>query len=270
MRILLAPLFLLLFVQAALAQYSQTATSNGATMRVGYLPPTSNGSIQAVLEINLEPEWITYWREPGAFGIPPQISLADPTQGQVSEIYYPIPKKIIVSGGVDIAYDEPVKIPFTVKLVGGQKANPVDLNVLIGVCHNICIPFQSTFTIDTSISVKDPAVVAAIDQAMNTLPDTPKPDFRVNSVAFTDENKTISLQLTVPNQTESISEVIIAGPAGMAFTKTTQVEISGTKAVVNVDMSDLPDDFNSEGQTWLALIRAGNRVVETPLTLPKS
>lgn len=36
------------------------------------LPPESDGTIKAVLDVDLLPGWKTYWRDPGEAGVPPR------------------------------------------------------------------------------------------------------------------------------------------------------------------------------------------------------
>ena len=38
--------------------------------------PDSSGLLNGALEIDLEPGWKTYWRDPGDAGVPPQIDIA--------------------------------------------------------------------------------------------------------------------------------------------------------------------------------------------------
>ena len=69
------------------------------------------GRIQGVLDIRLKPGWKTYWLEPGASGIPPQVSL-DPQHGiSFSGLRFPAPKAFHDGIASYTGYDHSVSLP---------------------------------------------------------------------------------------------------------------------------------------------------------------
>src|SRR5690606_29063301 len=92
--ILIVLLLAATFSQPAWASDNKTAQSVGAQMRLTHLPIDSDGKIQGLLTIDLKPGWITYWKEPGAYGIPPLIAVSGSPHYELSDIRYPFPKKI--------------------------------------------------------------------------------------------------------------------------------------------------------------------------------
>jgi DsbC/DsbD-like thiol-disulfide interchange protein len=254
--------------QIALADYSPAAQSAGGTMRIATLPVDANGVVSGMLDINLLPGWITYWREPGASGIPPQITVFGEAAASVSKVAYPVPKKITVGDFLDIGYDAPVRIPFELTVQEGVRAQPIELSVLIGVCNNICIPFMQSFTIDPASSANAEQIRAEIAQARKTLPSSTSETFKVDSFAIGDNQTSVDLTLTVPEGTKTVDEVIIAGPSGHAYTLINKQSVEGNKAVLNVDAISLPANYQSAGKLWHVLLRAGEHVIETPLQFP--
>ncbi|MGO7726417.1 cytochrome C biogenesis protein, partial [Rhizobium ruizarguesonis] len=57
------------------AAMSAWADNGGGSMRLVALAPDAAGNIRAALQIEPKPSWITYWKEPGNSGIPPQITI---------------------------------------------------------------------------------------------------------------------------------------------------------------------------------------------------
>jgi DsbC/DsbD-like thiol-disulfide interchange protein len=254
--------------QLAFAGYSEPAESTGGTMRVATLAADANGVVSGMLDIKLLPGWITYWREPGASGIPPQITVASDSIVSVSNVAYPVPKKITVGDFLDIGYDAPVRIPFELKVPEAARTQAIELSVLIGVCNNVCIPFMQNFTIDPASTADAEQITTEIAEARETLPSPPSETFKVDHFAIGANKTSVDLTLTLPNGAKAIDEVIIAGPSGHAYTLINQQSIEGSKAKVNVDAISLPADYQSAGKLWHVLLRAGGVVIEAPLQFP--
>lgn len=82
-------------------------------MRVASLAMDADGVVRGVLQIEPKDGWITYWREPGEAGIPPQIT-PDPASGvSLTTMAYPVPKLIENGDITDIGYDHAVSLPFS-------------------------------------------------------------------------------------------------------------------------------------------------------------
>jgi DsbC/DsbD-like thiol-disulfide interchange protein len=254
--------------QLSLAGYSEPAESAGGTMRVATLPADADGVVSGMLDINLLPGWITYWREPGASGIPPQITVPSDSTATVSNVAYPVPKKITLGDFLDIGYDAPVRIPFKLIIPEASRGQAIELSVLIGVCNNICIPFMQNFTIDPASTANAEQISAEIAQARKTLPAPPSETFKVDHFAIGDNKTSVDLNLTIPEGAKTVDEVIIAGPSGHAYTLINKQSVEGTKAIVNVDAISLPAGYQSAGKLWYVLLRAGGEVIEAPLQFP--
>ena len=90
------------------AAMSDWANNEGGRMRLVALAPDADGHIRAALQIEPEPGWITYWREPGDSGIPPQVSPAPEGNVALEKVAFPVPKLITVGKVKEIGYDAPV------------------------------------------------------------------------------------------------------------------------------------------------------------------
>src|ERR1700712_5144379 len=113
------------------AATSDWATSEGGQMRVVAVPPDADGNIRAALQIEPKAGWITYWREPGEGGIPPQFTLAPDGNLSLEAIAYPVPKPLMIGSVEEIGYDSAVALPLDFKVTDKDKPIKIDLAVFI-------------------------------------------------------------------------------------------------------------------------------------------
>ena len=237
-------------------------------MRIVSLPAEQDGQIEAVLQIDLKPGWITYWREPGEAGIPPKIT-PDPGSGATLEsVSFPVPKLIKNEDIVDIGYDRSVDIPFTLKLGGGDNGRAISLTAFIGVCLNICIPFESPFELGTgeTASEEDRAIIAA---SKTRLPEAPSDDFHVQNFHITPDKSLLGVELRLPEDAPKAADIYVAGPPGYAYFEPQNLVRDKRKLSFYMKIKGLPKSYNPKGQTWYILVTAGERSMEAPLTFPQ-
>ena len=132
-------------------QASQAASSSwqdlggGKARMLAQMDPAS-GKIDVAIQVKLEPGWSTYWRYPGSSGIPPRFDFSASTGLEFAPVLFPVPS-MLGSGEMSYAgYKRSVVFPFTATYT----SNPVkriQLSLLIGLCKDICIPAQASFTI---------------------------------------------------------------------------------------------------------------------------
>lgn len=254
-RLLLSFAIFLLIAPASHAETTPWADNEGGRMRIVALPPGADGAVSAVLEIEPKPGWITYWREPGGSGIPPQISVSG--GASLREVSYPVPKILKLGELTDIGYDTPVSLPL--KLANARDGAKVD--VFIGLCNKICIPFQAGFDLKAAQGQPDPSEEAAISAAMKTLPEAPAHDFAVNRAHL--EGQAMVLDMTVPEGTGD-ADIIITGPQGYVFTARAEKSASG-KRQVSIPLEGLPASTGTATIRWQVLIDIGIRAMETEI-----
>ncbi len=250
--------------QPARAEMSAWADNEGGRMRLIALPPDASGSIRAGLQIEPKPGWITYWREPGNSGIPPQLSVT--TAGvSLDRMSYPIPKHI-ADGRVDeLAYDAPVTLPL--ELTAKDAAvRELKANAFIGICKDICIPFQTELLLTFEPSAQSrPVEEVILRNAEAALPEAASSEFKINEHTLSDDMKELSLSITLPESGESAPQVIVAGPSGHVFTKQTATHRDGHNFTTTLSIGKLPKAYDIHGKTWSALVIDGSRAIETPL-----
>lgn len=158
---------------SALALITTTATpilaqSNDIIPATGEILPgwvRNDGTRMAAVKITLAPGWKTYWRTPGDAGIPPQFDWSGSAnlRGNVG-IIWPTPEVQKQNGMRTIGYSDQVVLPIT--LSPRRSGKPVKLRATldIGVCKDICVPYQLKLdaTLNSSSTKPTPAIAAAL------------------------------------------------------------------------------------------------------------
>jgi DsbC/DsbD-like thiol-disulfide interchange protein len=248
---------------SARAETSAWVDNAGGRMRLVALSPDKHGKIRAGLQIEPNAGWITYWREPGNSGIPPQITIAPETGVSLDKIGYPIPKHIADGKVDDIGYDAPVTLPLTLTATPGTQE--IRAQAFIGICKEICVPFQADLTVALSAGQSQPEEKAILDAADATLPEAPSSKFKVTKHALSEDMKELTLQITLPEIGDTTPEVIVAGPSGYVFAKRLMSKRDGTTLTTTIAIGKLPKNYDVHGKNWSALIIDGSRAIEAPL-----
>lgn len=244
---------------------SDWATSEGGRMRIVALPPDATGHIRAGLQIEPKPGWITYWREPGESGIPPQIAALPGGSASLKSIAYPVPKHIKAGSASDFGYDAAVTLPLQFAASSGNGAAQIDVQAFIGVCKNICIPFQATFSLPLSAKAGKHAEETAILAAAEArLPEQPSADFTVSSFTLTPDLGRLQLHLKLPGGAHD-AEIIVTGPAGYAFTRQDKAKPAEGGLSTEIVIPQLPRNYVPKGKQWHVLVKSGTRAMETVL-----
>ncbi|TCA24467.1 cytochrome C biogenesis protein [Rhizobium leguminosarum bv. viciae] len=251
------------------AEMSAWAENDGGRMRLVALAPDAAGKIRAALQIEPKPGWITYWKEPGNSGIPPQITITPESGVSLDAIAYPVPKHFFKGGIEDIAYDAPVTLPLSLT-AAGKGPVAIDASAFIGICKDICIPFQANFQLKLGPAMQSHPQEEAILQAADaSLPKPPSVDFGVTAHAMSPDRKTLSLTLALPGggpgEGKAAPDIIVTGPSGYAFTKQIGGKRDGAAFKVDVPIGKLPKDYDISGKQWNVLVIDGEKAMETTL-----
>ena len=258
--LIIAALALPAFAGLAHAGQTEWAEDAGGRMRMIMTAPDDDGTIRAALQVEPAEGFITYWREPGESGIPPQITISGNDDVTLEAIAYPVPKRIDLAGVTDMGYDGPVTFPLTFRAAPDTHPR-MDVTAFVGLCKDICIPFQTTFEITASTyadSAVDAAILAVAD---TTLPEAPSADFRVERAVSTGE--ALELALALP-ETEN-PEITLASSGGGFIVEAPAGAMEDGAYTITIPLSSLPDGRDSVAGDWLLLAKAGGRAMETPL-----
>ena len=103
------------------------------------------------LRLQHQPEWHTYWKNPGDSGLPTQLQWTLPAGLQAGEVAWPVPRKIAIGTLANLGYEGDVLLPVPVSVDAGFRPAGLDSTVEIKlaaswlVCREECIPQEGQF-----------------------------------------------------------------------------------------------------------------------------
>lgn len=169
------PRSILLAAAAAVVAAAVPASAQGlppSVLGVALLPGwrDAGGAQVAAVEIRLAPGWHTYWRSPGAVGIPPQFdwTASENLAGVAYE--WPRPEVFETFGATSIGYADRLVLPIVLTPeIAGQ---PVEarLDLAFALCKEICIPAQAQVAARLDATPTPAETRAAIERALAARP----------------------------------------------------------------------------------------------------
>jgi len=143
-------------------------------------------TLNAALEIVMEPDWHIYWRMPGDGGLPPMLDWAKSTNLKSTDIKWPSPVRFEYEGLYGFGYKNAATLPLT--LTPEEPGNPVkiDLHADIMVCKTLCVPQKIDLTLDIPAGdSKLDSQASLIADAAKNLPYTEnRPDMKIENVVM--------------------------------------------------------------------------------------
>ena len=126
------------------------------------------------LEIAHQPEWHTYWKNPGDSGLPTSFSWTLPAGFGASEIAWPAPQQLPLGPLMNYGYANKVLLPVTVTVPAGFSAAALTVSLRAEwlVCKEICIPESGQFQLELPANASSSAHAALFDAARRALPQT--------------------------------------------------------------------------------------------------
>ncbi len=122
---------------------SEEVKSPNSTARLLAGGTEQDGTYLAALEIDLKPNTITYWRQPGESGVPPQLDFSRSKNVASVEVLYPAPKRIEEAGSFVAGYDSKVVFPLRVKPNDPSAPVVMDLSLDYAACDKMCLPARA-------------------------------------------------------------------------------------------------------------------------------
>ncbi|ALK87269.1 protein-disulfide reductase DsbD family protein [Limnohabitans sp. 63ED37-2] len=129
------------------------------------------------LQIEHQPDWHTYWQNPGDSGLPTRLQWQLPAGLQAGDIHWPLPKKFPIGTLANYGYEGRLLLPVPVS-VGADFRFPDNGPMTLGlqaewlVCRQECIPQEGRFSLKLA-SAAPPKTHAAGFEAAQKL--SPKP-----------------------------------------------------------------------------------------------
>lgn len=118
-------------------------------------------TITVGIEQTIDPQWHTYWSNPGDSGTAARI-VWEGVKVEAGEIQWPVPKKLPMGPLTNFGYEEQVTLLQDLKLPENlpEGAQTITATIDVLVCHEICIPESHTasFTINDGSEPKTKAI----------------------------------------------------------------------------------------------------------------
>lgn len=119
------------------------------------------------LQIKLAPGWKTYWRSPGDAGIPPRLDWSGSTNLKTAKISWPLPEQFEAYGFKSWGYHDEVVFPIDIALQEVGKPLDLKLQLQLGICEDVCIPYTHEFTLSLDAQSARPTAEASIIDAFS-------------------------------------------------------------------------------------------------------
>ena len=130
--------------------------------------------LQLGLQITHQPEWHTYWKNPGDSGLPTTLDWTLPAGLKAGEIVWPTPKKIPIGTLANYGYEGTVLLPVPVTIGADFKPAGERIDIALRaawlVCRKECIPEEGEFRITLPVRGSTAVHGAAFDASARATP----------------------------------------------------------------------------------------------------
>ncbi len=150
-------------VRATLLAYAPQGVQPGQPVWVG-------------LQIEHQPEWHTYWKNPGDSGLATQLTWTLPPGVAAGEIAWPVPHKIRIGTLANYGYEGTLLLPVPLVIAPDFKpgllasALEVKLHAVWLVCRQECIPEEGNFVLKLPVQSSTGLHAATFDAALAAQP----------------------------------------------------------------------------------------------------
>ena len=108
----------------------------------------ADGTLSLGIEFALQDGWITYWRDPGEAGIPPEFDWTGSANLADVSVAWPAPLRKAFDGLDSYVYGDGTILPVSARVPTAGRGVAVRLLVRYGVCREICIPAVARVSLD--------------------------------------------------------------------------------------------------------------------------
>ena len=127
------------------------------------------------LRLQHQPNWHTYWQNPGDSGLPTQLQWQWPAGLQAEPVSWPVPRRIPIGDMANFGYEGEVLLPVQVQ-VPRDFQPPTGGSLRIGlqaqwlVCRQECIPQEGRFELTLPVQAATAVHGALFDRVLRELP----------------------------------------------------------------------------------------------------
>jgi DsbC/DsbD-like thiol-disulfide interchange protein len=139
----------------------------------------------AGVEIIMQPGWHTYWRYPGASGIPPSFDFSASQNIKTQTPVFPAPYFFDDGAGGFFGYEglTGFVVPFVLENAG--EGGQVSLNLELGVCREVCLPVVFLFELPVVPGpLKTPEELDTIRAMMGAKAGAPTAELAIDTLSY--------------------------------------------------------------------------------------
>lgn len=184
--------------------------------------PDAAGQLRGALEIRLKPGWKTYWRDPGASGVPPTLEVMAGTQAASVEIGFPAPNRFDDGYATWAGYDHPVSLALTIDLPEDAPApTSLEADIFLGLCETICIPVSTRLALNPGGDIHNPEHAILVEAAFSALPQPAQKEFSAKVIGTDD--KAILIEAEIPDGA-NLLDLFVAGTQELTLDTPEQIQ----------------------------------------------
>jgi DsbC/DsbD-like thiol-disulfide interchange protein len=237
-----------------------------------------DGARLAGLSIDLQPDFKTYWRNPGDSGLPPVFDWSRSKNVRQVEILWPVPQRFDDQAGSSIGYEGRVILPLRVRLDDPQKEAVLTLSLSFGVCKTICIPAKGEASLRLPPGERSTSSSAAITQALALVPlraaldGGGAPIIQSAQLVRAGVKWALEVEALVPSGGK-IVDLFVEGPDSWLFGASLAVATGPgpapgvTRILYQAPLEDVPPGFKAEGTRLTLTLASDQDAIETSGTL---
>jgi len=230
--------------------------------------------IPLALEIKMEPGWHTYWRSPGAAGLPPRLDWtnSETADGNLrgATIFYPAPKRYSDQGLETIGYQSHVIFPIDAELRQAGHAVNIEVTVNLLACSTLCVPktFDITLKVPSDAAIEGPEA-DLINPVRAAIPGADEDRAGLSLTNITNGGRSLAFDIAAHNPINE-ADIFIESNPEIPFSAP-KIRLSPDKltATLIVKPQDIKQDLGALTGTPLMLtIVDEGHALETPVSLP--
>lgn len=136
----------------------------------GSVPNTEPVTLE--LQILLEPNWHSYWLDPGEAGSPPELKWKLPEGWKVREVVWPLPERFEHAGIMTVGYTKEVRASVVVEpAAGAQGRFEIGADLGLVVCEEECV--YETHSLQAALDIGPGSASQPLPK-----PGVPRPSYR--------------------------------------------------------------------------------------------
>lgn len=249
----------------ALAARSEWSPADEAKLRL-LIVANEDGRIDGGVEIQLEPGWYTYWRNPGEAGVPPVFDFSGSDNVESVEVHFPAPVRYDDGTSVSLIYRDEIVFPLSVMPIDASAPVTLRLSAQFGVCSTICIPTSATSEVTLEPgAASDPLANARLREFERRIPTTPEPGrLDIESVAI--DGEALLIDVRMPDS--DYSDLFAEPPAGWYIGQPSFVERTEGVSRFRLSLAGKPRDTQIAGQEFRFVAVAGGEAIEESFEIP--